>query len=132
MSLLEPDSVSVSISAEPEKVWEFISDINKWKEFSTLGKELEQVNETEWVSYTLDGDVRMFPRFDEAQLLIDHRAILADGSEQTMLYRVVPSENGSLLMISTKLQSGISEADYRHQVVWMEEELENIKRMLEA
>lgn len=125
------DTVSVSISASPEKVWDFVSDINNWPKFSEFASNIEKVTGEEWIFHTSQGDVRVFERFDREHLLLDHICIVPSGDEQFIPYRVVPNGGGSELIMTNQQTNGVTDKEYAEQVKWMKEELENIKKILE-
>ena len=80
------DTVSVSITAKPEKVWEFVSDINNWPKFSEFASDIEKVKDGEWIFHTSQGDVRVIEQFDKEHLLLDHVCIVPSGDEQFIPY----------------------------------------------
>lgn len=125
------DTVSVPINAKPEKVWEFVADLNNWKQFSDFGKDLEQVSETEWVAHTSQGDIRVLPKFDKEKLLLDSICIIASGEEQFIPYRVVGNGDGSELIMTNQQTSTVSNEEYAEQLQWMKTELHTIKKLLE-
>lgn len=132
MSQQRSDTVSVAIALRPEHVWEFVSDLNKWKQFSDFGKNLEQVSDTEWVTHTSQGDVKVIPKFDKERMLLDHVCILASGEEQFIPYRVVPNGDGAELIMTNFQGETSSDEEYAEQLQWMREELDTIKKLLEA
>ena len=132
MSLFRFDTLSVSIAAKPQKVWEFVSDLNNWKQFSDFGKDLEQVSETEWIAHTSQGNVRVIPKFDREFLLLDTICIIASGEEQFIPYRVVPNGKGSELIMTNQQTASVSDEEYTEQLEWMHTELETIKKILES
>lgn len=132
MSLYKFDTVSVSINSKPEKVWQFVADLNNWKQFSDFGKNLDQVDETQWVAHTSQGDVKVIPHFDKDRLLLDHECILANSDEQFIPYRVVPNGTGSELIMTNQQTDSVSDEEYAEQLDWMREELATIKKLLES
>lgn len=126
------DTVSISIQAKPEKVWEFIADITNWKLFSDFGKNIEQINGVEWIAHTSQGDIRVIPKFDRDRLLLDQVCILASGEEQYIPYRVVPNGDGCELIMSNFKGSTSSDDEYAEQMHWLKQELLTIKELLEV
>ena len=125
------DTASVSIMATPEKVWEFVADINNCPQFSDFASNIEKVKEGEWVFHTSQGDVRVIEKFDREHLLLDTICIVPSGDEQFIPYRVVPNGEGSELIITNQQTAGVSDEEYTEQLLWMREELENIKKIME-
>lgn len=126
------DTVSVSIKAKPEKVWEFVSDPNNWKQFSDFGKDMQKVSEGEWIAHTSQGDVRVILKFDKDRLLLDQICIIPSGEKQFIPYRVVPNGEGSELIMTNQQTATVSDGDYTEQLKWMKDELNNIKKIMEA
>lgn len=44
-TLFHFDTISVSIAAKPENVWEFVADINNWPQFSDFASDIEKVSD---------------------------------------------------------------------------------------
>jgi len=132
MSLFRFDTISVSIQAAPETVWEFVADLNNWKQFSDFGKNLEKLSDSEWIAHTSQGDVRVIPKFDKEHLLLDSVCIVPSGDEQFIPYRVVPNGTGSELIMTNQQTAHVSESEYQEQLGWMKTELETIKMLMEV
>lgn len=132
MGLFKFDTVSVSINAKPEKVWEFVADLNNWPQYTDFAKDIEQVNDTEWIFHTSQGDVRVITKFDKEKLLLDTVCIIASGEEQFIPYRVVPNGEGSEIIMTNQQTASVNNEEYAEQIKWMKEELQNIKRILES
>jgi hypothetical protein len=126
------DAITVLISAKPIEVWEFVADLNNWKQFSDFGADLEQVSDKEWIAHTPQGDVRIIPKFNREKLLLDHVCIIPSGEEQFIRYRVVPRDEGADLMLTNQQTKTVSDEDYQQQLQRMDDELNNIKKILEA
>jgi hypothetical protein len=129
--LFKFDTASVSINASPEIVWEFVADLNNWKQFSDFGKDIEQVGQNEWLFHTSQGDVRVINKFDKEKLLLDQICIIASGEKQFIPYRVVPNGDGCELIMTNHQGATSTDEDYAQQLKWMREELENIKKITE-
>ncbi len=125
------DTVSVSINAAPQKVWEFVADINNWPKFSDFARDIEHVADGKWVFHTSQGDVQVIEKFDRERMLLDTICIVPSGDEQFIPYRVVPNGNGSELIMTNQQTAGVSDEEYAEQLTWMREELENVKKILE-
>lgn len=129
--IVRVDPVLVSIKADPHEVWAFVANLNNWKQLSEFGKNLTQVNETLWIAHTPQGDVKVVPMFDEEKLLLDHLCILPSGHGQHIKYRVVPSLEGSELVMTNLQTAGVSDEDYEQQLQWTMDELNNVKKIME-
>ncbi len=131
MTLFTFDTVSVSINAKPEVVYDFVSNLSNWKQLSDFGKNIEQISDTEWIFHTPQGDVRVIPKFDKDKLLLDHVCILSSGEKSLIPYRVVPNGDGCEIMMSNYKVSTASDERYAEQLKWMKDELHNIKKIME-
>ena len=100
------DTISVSINAKPDKVWEFVADINNWPQFSDFARNIERVKDGEWVFHTSQGDVRVIEKFDREHLLLDTVCIVPSGDEQFIPYRVVPNGEGCELIMTNQQTGG--------------------------
>lgn len=125
------DTVSVSIAAPPQTVYDFVSDINNWPQYSDFASNIEKVKDGDWLFHTSQGDVRVLERFDQAHMLVDHVCIVPSGDEQFIPYRVVPNGAGSELIMTNQQTAGVSDEEYTQQLEWMKEELQNVKKILE-
>lgn len=123
------DTISVSINAVPEKIWEFVADINNWPLFSDFASNIEKVQDGEWIFHTSQGDVRVIEKFNRELLLLDTICIVSSGDEQFIPYRVVPNGEGSEIIMTNQQTDGVTDEEYAEQLTWMREELENIKRL---
>lgn len=131
MTLFTFDTVSVSINAKPEVVYDFVSNLSNWKQFSDFGKDIEQINDTEWIFHTPQGDVRVIPKFDKERLLLDHVCIIASGEEQFIPYRIVPNGDGCEIIMTNQQTTTVSDEEYAEQLKWMKDEFHNIKKIME-
>jgi len=125
------DTLSVSINAKPDSVWEFVADLNNWKKFSDFGKNLEQLSAEEWVSHTSQGDVKVLTKFDKRQLSLDHVCVMPDDQEVFIPYRILKHGDTSELVMTNQQADGNSEQEYNEQLNWMRQELDTIKLLLE-
>lgn len=108
-----------------------MADLGNWRQFSDFGKQLEQLNDTEWVAHTSQGDITVIPHFDRQRLLLDSTCVIASGERQFIPYRVVPNGDGAELIMTNQQTATVSDQAYTEQLRWMKEELEAIKRIIE-
>jgi hypothetical protein len=124
------DTYSVSINRKPTEVYDFIADLKNWPLFSDFAKNLE-FTDGQWIAHTEQGDVEIIPHFNKELLLLDSTCIVASGEEQFIPYRVVKNGEGSELIMTNYQGKTSSNEDYRQQLRWMNDELENVKQLLE-
>ena len=84
-----------------------------------------------WHIRSPQGDVILKPHFNRKLLLLDHTDVLPSGEEVFIPYRVVPNERMAELLMTNFQAPGDSDKKYAEQLRWMEDELKNIKRILE-
>lgn len=130
MSIRRLDTLSVAIQAPAEKVWEFIADVRNWKQFSDFSKNMEQVSEDEWVAHTKQGDIRVRTFFDKEHMTLD-QICYPNGDEQLIPYRIIPKGDSCILMMTNQQTANVNDAEYAQQNVWIKQELEAVKRIME-
>lgn len=122
----------VTINRPPQAVFEYVSNLANWPEFSDFAADFERVTDKEYIAHTSQGDIRVIVRFDADKLLLDTQVILPDGSSDFIPYRVVPNKNGAELIMTNFRPANASRADYEEQLLWMEIELKRAKQILES
>lgn len=121
----------VTIKRPPEEVFEYISNLANWPEFSDFAASFERVSDTEYIAHTTQGDIRVLADFDDKRLLLDTKVILPDGTSDFIPYRVVPNKGGAELIMTNFKPKNASRAEYEEQLDWMEIELKRAKAILE-
>lgn len=124
-------TMAVTIKRKPEDVFNYISKLANWPEFSDFAANFEKVNDNEYLAHTSQGDIRVVALFDRKRLLLDTQCILPDGEIQTIPYRVVPNRNGSELIMTNFKPIKATKSEYEEQLYWMEIELKKVKEILE-
>lgn len=124
-------TLAVTIKRSPKEVYDYISNLANWPEFSDFAANFEKVTDNEYIAHTTQGDIKVVALFDRERLLLDTQCILPDGEIQTIPYRVVPNKNGAELMMTNFRPISSSKADYEEQLYWIEVELKRAKEILE-
>ncbi len=123
---------SVTIKRTPRDVYEYISDLSNWPQFSDFAKNFERVTDSEYIAHTSQGDITVKALFDDKRLLLDTECVLPDGNSDFIPYRVVPNKDGAELMMTNFKPIQSTDEEYSEQLQWMKEELSNIKQLLEV
>ncbi len=124
-------TIAVTIKCDPEKVYNYISNLGNWHEFSEFAANFERVTDDEYIAHTTQGDIRVKAFFDREHMLLDTQCILPDGEVQTIPYRVVPNKDGAELMMTNFRPKSSSKEDYEEQLHWIDVELNAAKQILE-
>ena len=127
---MRSDTVSVTIKAKPQDVYDFVSDINHWPQFSEFAPAVTQ-KESHWIVHSPQGDVILKTNFNRELLILDHEVTVPSGQKVLIPYRVVPNEKGSELIMTNFQAPGDSDKAYAEQMDWMKKELHTIKAILD-
>jgi hypothetical protein len=126
------DTISVTIRATPDEVFDFVSDVGNWPEYTDFAPRVEHIAGHLWLLDSPQGPVAMETHFNPEFGLLDATVTQASGEETFIPYRVVPNKGGAELMMTNFKSLNDSDADYREQVGWMRDELDGVKRIVEA
>ena len=132
MTIKRLDTLSVEINAKPEDVWTFIAGVRNWKQFSDFSKNMDQIDEREWVAHTDQGDIHVYTFFDAEHLTLDQVVSLPNGDEQLIPYRIIPKPASSTLMMTNQQTTNVSDAEYAQQNGWIQQELDTVKKIMET
>jgi hypothetical protein len=122
---------AVTIKRSPKDVFDYISNLANWPEFSDFAANFERVTDREYIAHTSQGDIRVIAQFDADKLLLDTQCVLPSGEIQTIPYRVVPNQDGAELMMTNFKPISATTKDYQEQLHWMKVELNQVKNILE-
>jgi hypothetical protein len=124
-------TIAVTIKRSPKEVYEYISNLGNWPEFSEFAANFEKVTDSEYIAHTSQGDITVRALFDKEHMLLDTQCILPDGEIQTIPYRVVPNKDGAELLMTNFRPRSSTKKDYEEQLYWIEVELKKAKEILE-
>jgi hypothetical protein len=122
----------VTIKRTPQEVFDYVSNLANWPEFSDFAANFERVTDTEYIAHTSQGDIRVLAEFDRKRLLLDTTVVLPDGSSDFIPYRVVPNKDGAELIMTNFKPRNASREEYEEQLQWMDIELKRAKELLES
>lgn len=125
-------TIAVTIKRSPREVFDYISNLANWPQFSEFAANFERVTDDEYIAHTSQGDVRVVALFDRKHMLLDTQCILSDGEVQTIPYRVVPNKDGAELLMTNFKPRSSTKTEYEEQLHWMDVEMKKAKEILEA
>lgn len=125
-------TIGVTIHRKPEDVYEYISNLANWPQFSDFAANFERVTDSEYIAHTSQGDIRVVAIFNPSLMILDTKCILPGGEEQIIPYRVVPNGEGSELMMTNFKPKSSTQEEYEEQLMWMDIELKKAKQVLES
>ncbi|MDP2654128.1 MAG: SRPBCC family protein [Candidatus Omnitrophota bacterium] len=129
--LRESKTLSIAIDRDPQAVYAFVTDpenLPKWA--VTFCRSAVKSGEG-WRIETSAGPmaVRFAPRNEFG--VMDHYLTLPDGNEILVPMRVVPNNNGCEMIFTIFRQPGMSDENYAKDAGLVEQDLKNLKHILE-
>ena len=132
--MLESRSVSVSIRRPWKEVYEAIwhpESFPKWASGLSQSSLTREPDGT-WRAVGPAGSVTI--RFTEhnAYGVMDHHVVLGSGSEIHVPMRVISNVDGADVVLTLYRQPSMSEAQFLHDVEWVERDLAALRSLLES
>ena len=132
MNVYRAEVVHVSILAPPQRVFEFLADVNHWKEWAPWVRAVHKSSDREWI---LDTDTGPMPlRFGVANSLgvLDHTVTLASGVTIYNSMRVSANGSGSELMMIVLQTPPATSEQFAQDVQAVRDDFARIKKVVEA
>ena len=130
--MLKSRTVSVSINCDPKTVYDFVSNPENLPQWAKAFCRSVKPSHGEWIVETPQGPVRIrFARKNDFGIL-DHDVNPAPGVEVFVPMRVVPNSSGSEAFLTLFQLPDMSDEQYAQDTRWVEQDLNNLKRVLEA
>lgn len=130
--IFEARNLSVSINRRPREVYDFASVPENFPKWATgLGKSLRKMN-NEWVAETPQGSMKV--RFTERNDfgVLDHYVIPKPGMELYIPMRIIANGTGSELIFTLFRPPGMPDEKYAEDAEWVMQDLNALKKLLEA
>jgi hypothetical protein len=130
--IFETRNLSVSINRRPREVYDFVSVPENFPKWATgLGRSIKKVND-EWIAETPQGPMKI--RFTERNDfgVLDHYVIPETGMEIYIPMRIVANGTGSELIFTLFCLPGMSDEKYAEDAEWVMQDLNALKKLLEA
>lgn len=129
--LLNSKTLSISICCEPNKVYEFVSNITnlpKWAK--TFCRSARKTNEG-WIIETPQGLLKIHLAGKNEFGILDHYVSPSPGVEVFVPMRVAPNGSGSEVIFTVFQQPGMSGESYIKDIALVEEDLKSLKSVIE-
>jgi hypothetical protein len=133
MDLLKSTSLTVSINCDPRTVYEFVSNLENLPKWASKAFQSITQDKGEWIAETPQGSAKV----DLAQRndfgVLDHYVSLSTlGVEVYVPMRVVKNGiNGSEVIFTLFYTSHMSEEKFAQDVKMVEQDLKNLKNIME-
>jgi len=125
-------TLSVSISAPPDKVHAFVADpLNMPKWAAGLGSSISKID-GRWMVESPVGMVTVEFAPKNALGVLDHTVTLPDGTKVYVPMRVLPNGNGSELLFTLFQLPGMSDAKFAEDAAMVERDLARLKQLVEG
>jgi uncharacterized protein YndB with AHSA1/START domain len=132
--MLESRNVSVSIRRPWKEVYEAIwhpESFPKWASGLSKSSVTRQPDGT-WRAVGPTGSVTIRFTDHNAYGVMDHHVLLEVGTEVHVPMRVIANMDGSDVVLTLFRQPGMSEAQFLHDVGWVERDLAALRSLLES
>lgn len=129
--LFKSRTLSVSISCNPQTVYEFVSNpenLPKWAK--ALCRSVRKSNDA-WIVETPPGAVKFRFVSKNDFGVLDHYVKLTAGVEVVVPMRVVPNGSGSEVLFTLFQLPDVSDEKYAEDIQLVEQDLKNLKGVLE-
>ena len=132
MSVYRAEAVHVSILAPPQRVFDFLADVNNWKTWAPWVRAVVDRSGRDWTLETDGG--RMHLRFAEANSLgvLDHTVTLASGVSIYNAMRVMPNGTGSELVMLVVQTPPATTEQFQQDVQAVHDDFGRIKKVVEG
>ena len=125
-------TVSVFIHADPQKVYDFISDVENLPKWATEFCRSVKKPYGEWIIETSRGPAGIRMTEKNSFGVLDHFVSPSPGVELYVPMRVVPNGPGSELIFTLFQQSGVSDKEFAQDLRWVEQYLKTLKSVMES
>ena len=132
MNVYRSEAIHVSILAPPQRVVEFLGDVNNWKTWAPWVRGVVSRSGREWTLDTEGG--RMLLRFVEPNSLgvLDHTVTLASGVSVYNSMRVMSNGTGSELVMFVFQTPPATSEEFERDVQAVREDFSRIKKVVEG
>ncbi|HVK95364.1 MAG TPA: SRPBCC family protein [Noviherbaspirillum sp.] len=132
MTMLPTRTISVSIACPPARVYDFIRDARTLPRWATAFCKSVVPDGGNWIVFTLQGPLGL--RFVEPNAfgVLDHYIRLTPDFELYVPLRVVPNYAGSEVIFTLFRLPDIADEQFAADAALVQDDLNNLKRLLEA
>lgn len=130
--LLRSKTLSVSISCDPKKVYELVSNLENLPRWAkTFCLSIRRSN-GEWTVETPQGPVKIRIAGKNDLGVLDHHVRPTAGAELFVPMRVVPNGSGSEVLFTLFRLPGVSDESYAEDMRLVEQDLRSLKSLMEG
>jgi len=131
MGSLISSTVNVSINCDPRKVYEFVSNPENLPRWAKAFCRSIKKSDSEWIAETPQGPMKIsFARRNNFGVL-DHYVDASPSVQVFVPMRVVPNGEGSEVLFTLFQSADISEDRFAEDRRWVEQDLQNLKDIME-
>jgi hypothetical protein len=124
---------SIAIAAPPEKVFAYLADGGNWPQWALHNiKSAKQRSAGVWDIQTPRGAGSLTLKFDQRTGILDHTFADADATTWTVPGRLIPSDGGSLVIMTFLKPAAMSESEFATGMAQLDEELAILRGKIEA
>ncbi len=135
MALLRSRTLSVSINCKPKTIYEFVLNLENFPIWAKMACRSIKLLDGEWIAETPQGQakVRIVERNDLG--ILDHYVRLLSSpnidEEVFVPMRIVQNGDGSEVVFTVYQLEGMSEEKYAEDLRMVEQDLQNLKSIIE-
>ncbi len=124
-------TLSINIDCPPGKVYEYVVNPQNLPQWAGGLCQSVSLTDAGWLVQTAQGEMHI--RFAEKNIfgVLDHYVTPAPGVEICVPMRVLPNAGGSTVIFTLLRQPGMSDADYARDGQLVEQDLHNLRKLLE-
>jgi hypothetical protein len=132
MNVYRAEVVHVSILASPQRVFDFLADVNNWKAWAPWVRAVSKSSARDWTVDTEGGAMHL--RFVEPNSLgvLDHTVTLVSGVRVYNAMRVSANGSGSELMMVVLQTPPATSEQFAQDVRAVRDDFARIKSVVEA
>jgi len=124
-------TLSISINCHPDKVYDFVSNLENMPVWATTFCKSIKKSDGEWIAATTQGQVKIRLAENNRFGVLDHYVTPAPGVEVYVPMRVVPNGSGSEMIFTLFRLPDMTEEQYDEDARLVERDLRTLKDVLE-
>ncbi len=130
-AVLKSRTLSVSINCDPKELYEFVSNPENLPKWAKMFCRSIKRSNGKWIAETPQGPVKVRFTGKNNFGVLDHYVNPGPGVEVFVPMRVVPNASGSEVLFTLFQLAGVSDQEYAEDIRWVEQDLNNLKSIME-
>jgi hypothetical protein len=132
MTVYRAEVIHVSILVSPQRAFDFLADVNKWKTWAPWVRAVKKASDRDWTLDTESGAMHL--RFVDGNALgvLDHSVTLASGACIYNSMRVSANGSGSELAMVVLQTPPATAEQFEQDVQAVRDDFARIKKVLES